>query len=46
MAMCFRLIDTYSYTEIFAETVESEIKAKLGVNDNQGNLKTVRNSYG
>jgi len=35
----FSLINTYSYTEIFAETVESEIMAKLGVNDNQAILK-------
>jgi DNA-binding GntR family transcriptional regulator len=37
----FSLQDTYSYTEIFAETVEEDIQAKLGVNTNQAILKLI-----
>ncbi len=37
----FSLQDTYSYTEIFAEKVESDIQAKLGVKDNQAILKLI-----
>ncbi len=37
----FSLLETYSYTEIFAETIEREIQDILGVSDNQAILKLV-----